>query len=98
MASREREMLSEVFAIARYWLRNNMIAGIGCSELAIELPESRKRTDSAACVLSPEQFVEAQGIIDRASERIARNVTPRLVLDAMLLDIREVMNANRHSG
>ncbi|MBR2522361.1 MAG: DNA polymerase III subunit delta' [Coriobacteriales bacterium] len=98
MASREREMLSEVFAVTRHWLRNNMIAGIGCSELAIELPEGTKRSDSAACVLSPEQFVEAQGIVDRASERIARNVTPRLALDAMLLDIREVIHANRHSG
>ena len=90
LSARERSGMMEVLASARVLLRDVLMvcAHTGdalVDEDAVEVVERLSRTADAAGAL---RALEA---VSRAGEALARNVSPQLTLEVMLLDIRKAL-------
>ena len=48
-------------------------------------------TGPVARIMTPQAAVRALGSVDEARRLLSRNVTPQLVVETMLFDIREVL-------
>lgn len=97
LKSSTREALLESLAVARSWIRDCAACGIGQSELMVNV-DCHYTIRKVGAELDPIRFIKAEKAIDRAAERIAYNVTPQLVFEAMLFEIREVLYASRSAG
>lgn len=88
LSAREREALLDVFAITRSWLRDCLVLCVGTIELVgnvdamPQLEASAQRMNTASAASAIEATITA-GV------RISYNVTPQLVLEAMLFEIRK---------
>lgn len=91
ISSLKKKSLSEVFSVIKSWIRDCALVAIGESNLMINT-DCHYTIELIAQNMSPQKFVDSEHVVDKASERIAHNVTPQLVLETMLFDIRKVLN------
>ena len=66
----------------------------GTAELAVNR-DVVDTTEPVARVMTPQAAVRALGAVDEARRLLSRNVTPQLVVETMLFDIREVLTCPR---
>ena len=94
LTAREREGLLEVLLVVESWLRDCLVLSQGLSELAVNR-DVVDTTEPVARVMTPQAAVRALGAVDEARRLLSRNVTPQLVVETMLFDIREVLTCPR---
>ncbi len=91
ISSLKKKSLAEVFCVIKSWLRDCAVVAIGDSNLMINT-DCHYTIELTAKNMRPQKSVDSQRAVDKASARIAHNVTPQLVLETMLFDIRKVLN------
>ena len=91
IGSLKRKGLSEVFCVARSWLRDCAAVAIGGSNLMVNA-DCHYTIELTAASMSAHNFVAAERAVEKAASRIAHNVSPQLVLETMLFDIRKALN------
>ena len=91
IGSLRRRGLSEVFAVTRSWLRDCAAVAVGGSKMMVN-SDCHYTIELVADTISPKDFILAERAVDKASRRIGANVTPQLVLETMLFDIRKVFH------
>jgi DNA polymerase-3 subunit delta' len=94
LTAREREGLLEVLLVAESWLRDCLVLSQGLPELAVNR-DVVDTTEPVARVMTPQAAVRALGAVDEARRLLSRNVTPQLVVETMLFDMREVLTCPR---
>lgn len=92
LKSSTREGLTEMLAVIRSWLRDCAAVRIGCENLMVN-DDCHYTIEKVGNQLELENFTLALRAVDKAAARIARNVTPQLVIETMLFDIRKVLYA-----
>jgi DNA polymerase-3 subunit delta' len=90
LTSREREGLLEVLLVVESWLRDCLVLSQGMPQLAVNR-DVIDTTQPVARIMTPQAAVRALGSVDEARRLLSRNVTPQLVVETMLFDIREVL-------
>ncbi len=91
ISSLKRKGLAEVFAVARSWIRDCAAVAIGGTNLMVNA-DCHYTIELTASSMDAQKFVAGLRAVDKAAGRIARNVTPQLVLETMLFDIRKALN------
>lgn len=94
LTAREREGVAEVLNITESWLRDCLMISQGASELVVNRDEADAMEEVAA-VITPAAAARALGAVKEARRRISYNVSPQLAVEAMLFDIREVLQCPR---
>ncbi|MGI6216446.1 MAG: DNA polymerase III subunit delta' [Coriobacteriales bacterium] len=97
LKSSVRDGLMESFAVIRSWLRDCAAVIIGCDNLIVN-GDCHYTIEKTGRQMKVEDFTRAEAAIDRASARIACNVTPQLVVETMLFEIRKVLYAKDGSS
>lgn len=90
LTAREREGLLEVLLVVESWLRDCLVLSQGMPELAVNR-DVVDTTQPVARVMTAAAAVRALASVDEARRLLSRNVTPQLVVETMLFDIREVL-------
>jgi len=88
LTARERESVSELFAITESWLRDALASSVG----AVASIANRDAADDIAVAggcMSPAAVEEALEAVRRARRRVSYNVGPQLAVEAMLFEIQE---------
>ncbi len=92
-----RESLNLILSVFRTWLRDCLVVSAGLPQLIVNV-DCYYTIELTGKALLPNDFARAQAAIEKALTYIASNVTPQLILEATLFDIREVLYANRSAG
>ncbi len=92
-----REGLDVIFSVVSSWLRDCLLVSIGLGDLKVNV-DCHYTINKTGRETTEQAILAAQRAVDVARRRISANVTPELVLETMLFDIREVLHANRGSG
>ena len=94
LTAQERDGMSEILSVAESWVRD-------CLVMSRDMPDLVRNADMAdataevAAVISVPAALRALDCVRTARERIAYNVSPQLVVEAMLFDIQEVLRCPR---
>lgn len=96
LKSSTREGLAEVFAVIRSWLRDCAAVRIGREDLIVNV-DCHYTIELTGRSIELDGFVKAEAAVDKAAARIAANVTPQLVVETLLFDIRKVLYAGSHT-
>ncbi len=94
LTAREREGVGEVLNVAEAWIRDCLVLSLGSPSLVVNADASDAMIE-VADVLSPGAATRALAAIDEARRRISYNVSPQLAVEAMLMDVREVLRCPR---
>jgi DNA polymerase-3 subunit delta' len=94
LTAREREGLVEVLNVTESWLRDCLAMSRGVPEVMGNRDQSDAMIEIAD-VMTADAAVKALKAVGEARRRISYNVSPQLALEAMLLDIREVLRCPR---
>lgn len=94
LTAREREGVAEVLNIAESWLRDCLVMSQGAPDLIANRDEADAMEEVAA-VITPAAAARALASVKEARRRISYNVSPQLAVEAMLFDIREVLQCPR---
>lgn len=94
ITAREREAVGEILNITESWLRDCLVIAKGASELVVNADAADAATEVAR-LLSVPAALRALEAVRTARSRIAYNVSPQLVVEAMLFDIQEVLTCPR---
>ncbi len=87
-----RDGLLELLNITRSWLRDLLIMVVeGDGRLVVNV-DAQASLRRVAPTTRPEGVTRAIAAVDKAALRIAYHVTPQLVIETMLFDIREVLS------
>jgi DNA polymerase-3 subunit delta' len=88
LTSRERESVGELLAIAESWLRDALASSVGATAQIANRDASDDIAVAGEC-MSPAAVEEALEAVRRARRRVSYNVSPQLVVEAMLFEIQE---------
>ena len=91
IGSLKRKGLTEAFTVIRSWLRDCAAVAFGSRETMVN-SDCNYTIESVANTMSAQSFVTAEQAVDKAAHRVDSNVTPQLVLETMLFDIRKVFH------
>ena len=94
LTAREREGVAEVLNIAESWLRDCLVMSQGAEDLVANR-DAADAMEEVAAVITPAAAARALGAVKEARRRISYNVSPQLAVEAMLFDIREVLQCPR---
>ncbi|MDY0087027.1 MAG: DNA polymerase III subunit delta' [Coriobacteriia bacterium] len=94
LTAREREGVAEVLNVTESWLRDCLVLSQGAPELLVNRDET-DAMQAIAAVITPAAATRALGAVKEARKRISYNVSPQLAVEAMLFDIREVLQCPR---
>ncbi len=92
-----KEGLDCILCVISSWLRDCLLTSIGMGDAKVNV-DCHYTIERTGQTVDLRSILLAQSAVDRARGRISANVTPQLVLETMLFDIREVLHANRGSG
>ena len=84
------ESLRQLTAIVRSWLRDIMAVSAGCTDLVINV-DVRAQIEEAAAVADEARAVAALAAVARCDRAIAYNVSPETCIDALLLEVRDML-------
>ncbi|HEY5433308.1 MAG TPA: DNA polymerase III subunit delta' [Coriobacteriia bacterium] len=88
LTAREREAVSELFAIAESWVRDALASLVGATASVANRDASDDIAVAGDC-MSPAAVEEALEAVRRARRRVSYNVSPQLAVEAMLFEIQE---------
>ena len=94
LTAREREGLVEVLNVTESWLRDCLAMSRGAPEVIGNRDQADAMSEVAA-VINADAAVKALRAVGQARRRISYNVSPQLAIEALLLDIREVLRCPR---
>ncbi len=95
--SSTREGVELVLSVLASWLRDCLLVSTGMGDLKAN-SDCYYTIDKTGSEIQAAQVLDAMEALDCARSRISSNVSLQLVLETMLFDIREVLNANRYFG
>jgi len=90
----ERDGITEILSVTESWLRDCLVMSRDMPELVNNI-DTADATAEVAAVISVPAALRALECVRTARERIAYNVSPQLVVEAMLFDIQEVLRCPR---
>ncbi|MRS12147.1 MAG: DNA polymerase III subunit delta' [Actinobacteria bacterium] len=94
LTAQERDGITEIMSVTESWLRDCLVMAKGMPELVANV-DTADATAEVAAVLSVPAALRGLDRVRAARERIAYNVSPQLVVEAMLFDIQEVLRCPR---
>ncbi|MCI8469240.1 MAG: DNA polymerase III subunit delta' [Eggerthellaceae bacterium] len=93
ITAKSAECLRQLTAITASWLRDVLAVCAGAPELVINV-DARDAIDDAAAATDEASLARALAAVERCDEALAYNVSPETCIDALLLEIREVLNGS----
>lgn len=90
LSARSFELIGQLAAIVRSWLRDVMMVCSGTPDLVVNV-DCRRSIDEAAALTSAARTVAALSAVEEMKEGIAYNVSPETCIDVMLFEIREAL-------
>jgi len=90
LGARQRQGMAELFSLVDSWLRDCLLICEGRGD-AIVGTDCRDALLSVCQRVDTEHIVRALGAVDRAALHITYNVSPQLVMENLLFDIREAI-------
>lgn len=90
LSARSSELIGQLAAIVRSWLRDVMMVCSGTPDLVVNV-DYRRSIDEAAALTSAARTVAALSAVEEMKEGIAYNVSPETCIDVMLFEIREAL-------
>ena len=90
IASSTRDVLLQIFSAIRSWLRDCATVRMGLHDAMVN-DDCHYTIETLGRDMNLDGFVAAQAAVDKAERRIAQNVTPQLVVETMLFDIRKAL-------
>lgn len=96
LSAKTTEFLRQTTAIIGSWLRDVLMACAGTPELIINV-DAREATLAAAAATDAARVAAGLRAVHRADEAISYNVSPETCLDALLFEVREVLNGSGSS-
>jgi DNA polymerase-3 subunit delta' len=94
LSYREREGIAEVLNVAESWMRDCLVLSQGLGDLIVN-SDAADAMEEVAAVISPAGASRALASINDTRRRISYNVSPQLAVEAMLIDLREVLRCPR---
>jgi len=94
LTAHERDGITEIMSVTESWLRDCLVMSKGMPDLVNNV-DTADATAEVAAVISVPAALRALECVRTARERIAYNVSPQLVVEAMLFDIQEVLRCPR---
>ncbi len=94
LTAKSFELLCQLAAIVRSWLRDVLMVCAGTPELVINT-DVRDALDEAACHTDNARVIAALTAVARASEAISYNVSPELCIDTLLFDVKYTLYSSR---
>jgi DNA polymerase-3 subunit delta' len=94
LTAREREGVAEIFNVAESWLRDCLAISQGAADLVLNR-DVADAMEPVGAIITHSAALRAIDAVSRARSRVTANVSPQLALEAMLLDIQEVLKCPR---
>ncbi len=94
LTAAEREGIGEILNVTESWLRDCLVIAKGMPEFVNNVDTADATAEVAAAISVP-AAIRALDCVRTARGRIAYNVAPQLVVEAMLFDIQEVLRCPR---
>lgn len=94
LTAAERDGIAEILSVTESWVRDCLVMAEGMPEYVNNV-DAADATAEVAQVISVPAALRALECVHTARERIAYNVSPQLVVEAMLFDIQEVLKCPR---
>ncbi len=94
LTTKEREGISEVLNVAESWLRDCLALSQGVGDLVSNC-DAIDAMEELAAVITPAAATTALSAVNRTRRRVSYNVSPQLAVEAMLFDVREVLQCPR---
>ena len=91
LSAKTRECLRQAMSLTRSWLRDGMMLAAGTPELVINRDVTDRLAETFAG-LAPAPLAAAAAKVDDCERALAYNVSPETCIDALLFDVREVLN------
>lgn len=91
LSAKTRECLRQAMALTRSWLRDGLMLAAGTPELVINRDVTDRLAETFAG-LAPAPLAAAAAKVDDCERALAYNVSPETCIDALLFDVREVLN------
>ncbi len=90
LSARSLELVGQLAAIVRSWLRDVLMAASGAPELVVNV-DVRESIERAAAQTTPPSIVAALSAAQEMKDAIAYNVSPETCIDVMLFEVREAL-------
>ena len=97
LTAKTREGLRQTTAIVASWLRDVLATRAGTPELVVNT-DARDAIEAAAARADEAQLACALAAVGRCNQAIAYNVSPETCLDALLFEVKEVLNGSGRTG
>ncbi|MDO8848099.1 MAG: DNA polymerase III subunit delta' [Coriobacteriia bacterium] len=94
LTAAERDGIGEILSVTESWLRDCLVIAKGMPEFVNNVDTADATAEVAAAISVP-AAIRALDCVRTARGRIAYNVSPQLVVEAMLFDIQEVLRCPR---
>ena len=96
LTAKTREGLMQTTAIVASWLRDALMVRAGTPELVVNL-DAREAIGRVAAAADEARLATALAAVRRCNQAIAYNVSPETCLDALLFEMKEVLDGSGHS-
>ena len=96
LTAKTREGLMQTTAIMASWLRDALMVRAGTPELVVNL-DAREAIGRVAAAADEARLATALAAVRRCNQAIAYNVSPETCLDALLFEMKEVLDGSGHS-
>ncbi len=96
LTAKTREGLMQTTAIMASWLRDALMVRAGTPELVVNL-DAREAIGRVAAAADEARLAAALAAVRRCNQAIAYNVSPETCLDALLFEMKEVLDGSGHS-
>lgn len=96
LTAKTREGLMQTTAIMASWLRDTLMVRAGTPELVVNL-DAREAIGRVAAAADEARLAAALAAVRRCNQAIAYNVSPETCLDALLFEMKEVLDGSGHS-
>lgn len=92
LTAKTREGLRQTTAIVASWLRDVLACRAGTPDLVVNV-DARDAIEAVAQQTDEARLARGLAAVERCNQAIAYNVSPETCLDALLFEVREVLNA-----
>ncbi len=96
LTAKTREGLMQTTAIMASWLRDTLMVRAGTPELVVNR-DAREAIGRVAAAADEARLAAALAAVRRCNQAIAYNVSPETCLDALLFEMKEVLDGSGHS-
>ena len=96
LTAKTREGLMQTTAIMASWLRDVLMVRAGTPELVVNL-DAREAVAAVAARADEARLAAALAAVRRCNQAIAYNVSPETCLDALLFEVKEVLDGSGRS-